>query len=86
MKKGITKVYNDICVKEVLAHNRPQHCLTSVEYANLVRKFYKRTKRSYNEGQMKNRWDILKKYPTLNMRAIGLGRDHLTGCIVAEPN
>jgi hypothetical protein len=29
--------------------------LNSVGYANLVRKFYECTKRSYNDGQMKHR-------------------------------
>ncbi|KAG2635603.1 hypothetical protein PVAP13_2NG401203 [Panicum virgatum] len=37
---------------------------------------------------MKNRWDVLKKkysqWKTLNMRATGLGRDPVTGCISAS--
>jgi hypothetical protein len=50
-----TKVFNKICVKEVLVHNMLQQCLNNVGYVNLVRKFYEHTKISFNEGQMKNR-------------------------------
>jgi hypothetical protein len=55
------KVFNDICVEEVLTHNRSQNCLNSVRYVNLFRKFYERNKMPYNDGQMKNRCDFVKK-------------------------
>ncbi|KAJ1270020.1 hypothetical protein BS78_06G022600 [Paspalum vaginatum] len=81
------KAFNEICVEEVLVHNRPQQCLNSVGYANLVRKFFESTIRPYDEQQMKNKWDVLKRkytqWKTLNIRATGLGRDPVTGCIVA---
>jgi hypothetical protein len=52
----VIKESSNICVEEILVHNRWRHCLNGVVYANLVRKYYKCTKRPYSKEQIKNKW------------------------------
>ncbi|KAK2638889.1 hypothetical protein Ddye_026684 [Dipteronia dyeriana] len=50
----------DLCIKEVEQGHRPVTHFTKVGWDNLVKNFYKTTRKEYNKVQLKNRWDTLK--------------------------
>jgi hypothetical protein len=83
-----SRIFNEICVEQVLVNNRPQGCLNTKGYAILVAQFNEQTGRNYSRVQMKNGWDALKGdyriWKTLLLNASGLGRDPKTGSIAAS--
>ena len=82
------RAFLEVCLEEVNKHNRPVNVLNANGKANLTTNFNKRTKRNYTWGQLKNRWDTLKKDYTvwkgLLQHTSGVGRDPITNTIVAD--
>ncbi|KAK8934540.1 hypothetical protein KSP39_PZI014241 [Platanthera zijinensis] len=70
-------IYCELCVKEVELGNRPTTHFNKVGWNNLVANFQARTGRQYDRGQMKNKWDMLKKewklWKDLKGKETGLG-------------
>ncbi|KAH9679005.1 L10-interacting MYB domain-containing protein [Citrus sinensis] len=50
-----------ICVNETLAGNRLNGHFNKIGWKNLIVKFHSMTGRDYEQKQLKNKWDILKK-------------------------
>ena len=58
---GTTDAFIKICVNETLAANWPNGQFNKTGWKNLISKFYSMTNREYEQKQLKNKWDILKK-------------------------
>ncbi|KAL1062754.1 hypothetical protein V6Z11_D13G101200 [Gossypium hirsutum] len=59
--KGLTKIFCDICIKEILKGNRPGTHFTKDGWLKIMTNFEKETGKAYSQRQFKNRWDALKK-------------------------
>ena len=57
----LTRIFCELCIKEVDAGNRPTTHLNAKGWENVTTTFIARTGKSYGKPQLKNRWDTLKK-------------------------
>ncbi|XP_024043708.1 L10-interacting MYB domain-containing protein-like [Citrus clementina] len=68
-----------ICVNETLAGNRLNSHFNKIGWKNIIAKFHSMTDRDYEQKQLKNKWDILKKdwqlWTNLLRNETGLGWD-----------
>ncbi|KAK9715292.1 hypothetical protein RND81_06G155100 [Saponaria officinalis] len=75
-----TKIFCEVCAEEVHARNRPNTHFSKIGWDNVVNKFQRRTKRKYDQKQLKNKWESLKnQYKAWNQllgTETGLGWDH----------
>ncbi|KAK9724375.1 hypothetical protein RND81_05G068000, partial [Saponaria officinalis] len=74
------KIFCEVCAEEVHAKNRPNTHFSKIGWDNVVNKFQRRTKRKYDQKQLKNKWESLKnQYKAWNQligTETGLGWDH----------
>ncbi|MFQ6653460.1 hypothetical protein Gotur_024857 [Gossypium turneri] len=59
--KRLTKIFCDICIKEILKGNRPSTHFTKDVWLKIMTNFEKETGKAFSQRQLKNRWDALKK-------------------------
>ncbi|KAK8264190.1 hypothetical protein V6Z12_D12G092900 [Gossypium hirsutum] len=60
--KRLTKIFCDICIKEILKGNRPGTHFTRDGWLKIMTNFEKETGKDFSQRQLKNRWDALKKW------------------------
>ncbi|XP_074285178.1 L10-interacting MYB domain-containing protein-like [Silene latifolia] len=83
-----TKIFCEVCAEEVHAGNRPNTHFNRVGWENVVNKFQRRTRRKYDQKQLKNKWESLKNqykaWQQLIGSETGLGWDHNKGTVDAD--
>nr|KJB29819.1 hypothetical protein B456_005G119800 [Gossypium raimondii] len=69
--KRLTKIFCDICIKEILKGNRPGTHFRKDGWLKIMINFEKETGKGFSQRQLKNRWDALKKNEKLgrNLKA-----------------
>ncbi|XP_057963707.1 L10-interacting MYB domain-containing protein-like [Malania oleifera] len=78
-----TKIFIELCKSEVLAGNQHGNHLRNPVWKTLAPKFNELTGKEYEQNQLKNKWDSLRKdwllWKTLISCATGLGFDYAKG-------
>ncbi|GAV59217.1 Myb_DNA-bind_3 domain-containing protein/DDE_4 domain-containing protein [Cephalotus follicularis] len=85
---ALVNMFCDANVKEIECGGKPHHHFTKSGWKNVMDDFNKRAGVSYNRGQLKNKWDNLKKEYLLWKELIGkdteLGWDSIKKTVDAD--
>ncbi|XP_056698163.1 L10-interacting MYB domain-containing protein-like [Spinacia oleracea] len=75
-----TKIYCEVCAEEVTAGNRPHTHFNKIGWSNVIKKFYERTGKKFDQKQLKNKWEKLKieytAWKNVVDKEAGLGWNH----------